>query len=79
MARQLEDDAWETRETKQSDFHHFRHSCFALQNTVNILTGSRRFTFVLSSFLQNDPLEHHLSLYRMMSGAQYNVTLSQIL
>ena len=46
---------------------------------VNILTGSRGFIFVLSSFLQNDPLEHHFSLYRMMSGAQYNVMLSQIL
>ena len=58
-------------------FTSFRHSCIALQNSVNILTGSSDFTFVLSSFLQND--EHHFSIYRMMSGAQYNVTLSQIL
>ena len=60
-------------------FTSFRHSCIALQNTVNILTGSRGFTFVLSSFLQNYPLEHHFSLYRMISRAQFNVTLSQIL
>ena len=60
-------------------FTSFRHSCIALQNSVNILTGSSDFTFVLSSFLQNDPLEHHFSIYRMMSRAQYNVTLSQIL
>ncbi len=50
-----------------------------LQNTVNILNGSCDFSYVLSSFLQNDPLEHHFGLYRMMSGAQYNITLSQIL
>ena len=60
-------------------FTNFRHTCIALQNTVNILTGSRGFTCVLSSFVQNDPSEHHFSLYRMMSGAQHNVTLSQIL
>ena len=48
-------------------------------NTVIILTGSRGFTYVLSSFLQSDPLEHHFSLHRMMSRAQYNVTFSQIL
>ena len=60
-------------------FTSFRHSCIALQNTVDILTRSRGFTFVLSSFQQNDPLEHHFGPYRMMSGAQYNVMLSQIL
>ena len=60
-------------------FTSFRHSSIALRNTVNILTGSRGFIFVLSSFLQNDPLEHRFSLYRMMSGAQYIVMLSQML
>ena len=60
-------------------FTSFRHSCICLQNTVNILTGPCQFAYVLSSFLQNDPIEHHFGLYRMMSGAQYNITLCQIL
>ena len=47
--------------------------------TVNHLTQDCGFSYVLSSFLQNDPLEHHFGLYRMMSGAQYHVSLCQIL
>ena len=60
-------------------FTSFQHSCICLQNTVNILTGPCQFSYVLISFLQNDPIEHHFGLYRMMSGAQYNITLCQIL
>ena len=47
-------------------FTSFRHSCLALPSIVNHLT-------------QNDPLEHHFGLYRMMSGAQYHISYCQIL
>ena len=60
-------------------FTSFRHSCTVLEQIVNHLTKNCGFTYVLSSFLQNDPIEHHFGIYRMMSGAQYNVTVCQIL
>ena len=60
-------------------FTSFRHSCIALPSIVNHLTGNCGYLYVLSSFLQNDPLEHHFGLYRMMSGAQYHISYCQIL
>ena len=58
---------------RSQTFTSFQHSCIALQNTVNIFVGYCGFSYVLSSFLQNDPLKRRFSLYRMMSGAQYNI------
>ena len=60
-------------------FTSFRHSCIALPCVVNHLTGNCGYSYVLSSFLQNDPLEHHFGLYRMMSGAQYHIRYCQVL
>ena len=60
-------------------FKSFRHSCLALPSIVNHLTENCGHSYVLSSFLQNDPLEHHFALYRMMSGAQYLISYCQIL
>ena len=37
------------------------------------------FTYILSSRLQNDPLEQHFGVYRQMSGGQYNISVVQIL
>ena len=60
-------------------FTSLRHSCKALSKIVNHLTQNCGFSFVLSSFLQTDPLEHHFGLYRMMAGAHYHITYCQIL
>ena len=60
-------------------FTSFRHSCIALPCIVNHLTGNCGYSYVLSSFLQNDPLEYHFGLYRMMSGAQYHISYCQVL
>ena len=60
-------------------FTSLRHSCKALPKIVNHLTQNCGFYFVLSSFLQTDPLKHHFGLYRMMAGAQYHITYCQIL
>ena len=60
-------------------FTSFCHFCIALPCIVNHLTGNCGYSYVLSSFLQNDPLEHHFGLYRMMSGAQYHISYCQIL
>ena len=57
----------------------FRHFCIALPLIVSHLTQNCGFEYVLSSRLQNDPIEHQFGLYRMMSGAQYRITYSQIL
>ena len=43
------------------------------------LTGHCGFTYLLSSFLQTDPLEHHFGLYRMMSGSNYHISYLKIL
>ena len=60
-------------------FTSFRHSCIVLEEIVNHLTKNCGFTYVLSVFLQNDPIEHRFGIYRMMSGAQYNVQFLQFL
>ena len=60
-------------------FTSFRHTCLAIPKLVNYLTGDCGFSYVLSSFLQNDPIEHHFGLYRQMSGSNYNVSVCQVL
>ena len=60
-------------------FTSFSHSCLALMEIVNHLTHNCGFDYVITSQLQNDPIEHHFGLYRMMSGAQYHISYSQIL
>ena len=77
-------DCWSSRSEKNGKlsaqtFTSFKHSCMALPKIVNFLTENRQFQYVLSSRLQNDPLEHHFGLYRMMSGAQYHISYCQIL
>ena len=77
-------DRWKTFPEKTGKlstqtFTSFRHSCLALPKIVNHLTHNRGFSFVLSSFLQTDPLEHHFGLHRMMAGAHYHITYCQIL
>ena len=46
---------------------------------MNYLTGGCGFSYVLSSFLQNDSIEHHFGLYRQMSGSNYNFPICQVL
>ena len=60
-------------------FTSFRHSCIVLEEIVNHLTKNCGFTYVLSVLIQNALIEHRFGIYRMMSGAQYNVTVCQIL
>ena len=50
-----------------------------LPQITNHLTGNCGYSYLLTSFLQTDPLEHHFGLYRMMSGANYHVSYLQIL
>ena len=60
-------------------FTSFKHTCEALPILVNHLTSQCGFSYVLTYFLQTDPLEHHFGLYRMMSGSNYHVSYGQIL
>ena len=61
-------------------FSSFRHSCLVLPQIVNYLTSDTcGFAYILSSRLQNDPLEHRFGVYRQMSGAQYTISVLQIL
>ena len=48
-------------------FTSFKHACIVLPQITNHLTGFCGFNYLLTSFLQTDPLEHHFGLYRMMS------------
>ena len=77
-------DAWEALPGKvgklsKQTFTSFRHACIALPEITNHLIQSCGFSYVLSSFLQTDPLEHHFGLYRMMSGSNYHISYLQIL
>ena len=60
-------------------FTSFRHSCITLPKLVEYLTEDIGFSYVLSSFVQNDPIEDHFGLYRQMSGSNYNLSVCQVL
>ena len=60
-------------------FTSFKHACLVLPQITSFLTENCGFSFLLTSFLQTDQLEHHFGLYRMMSGANYHVSYLQIL
>ena len=60
-------------------FTSFKHTCEALPILVNHLTSQCGFSYVLTYFLQTDPLEHHFGLFRIMSGSNYHVSYGQIL
>ena len=77
-------DVWRSLPGKESKlspqtFTSFKHTCIALPILVNHLTSQCGFAYVLTYFLQTDPLEHHFGLYRMISGSNYHVSYSQIL
>ena len=63
------------RKLTAQTFLSFRHSCIALPRLVNYLTVECGFSYVLSSFLQNDPIEHHFWVIpTKMSGSNYDVS-----
>ena len=69
-------EAWQSLPEKggklsKQTFTSFRH---ALPEITNFLTENCGYSYLLTSFLQTDPLEHHFGLYRMMSGANYHVS-----
>ena len=74
-------DAWEALPGKlgklsKQTFTSLKHACIALPEITNHLVQNSEFSYVLSSFLQRDPLEHHFGLYRMMSGSNYHILSS---
>ena len=60
-------------------FTSLKHACLVLPQITNFLTETCGYSYLLTSFLQTDPLEHHFGLYRMMSGTKYHVSYQQIL
>lgn len=77
-------DAWQSLPGKsgklsKQTYTSLRHACIALEQITNYLTESCGFSYVLSAFLQTDPLEHHFGLYRMMAGSNYHISYIQIL
>ena len=77
-------EAWKSLPGKEGKlslrtFTSFRHACVALLQITNHLVENCGFSYLLTSFLQTDPLEHHYGLYRLMSGANYHISYLQIL
>ncbi|KAI6652430.1 Transposable element P transposase [Oopsacas minuta] len=77
-------DAWQSLPGKsgklsKQTYTSLKHACIALEQITNYLTESCGFSYVLSAFLQTDPLEHHFGLYRMMVGSNYHISYIQIL
>ena len=60
-------------------FTSLKHTCNALPILVDMLCTKYGFQYLLTSRIQNDPLEHHFGLYRQMSGSHYQISYSQIL
>ena len=77
-------DAWQALPGKagklsKQTYTSLRHACIVLPQITNHLTSSCGFSYLLSSFLQTDPLEHHFGLYRMMAGSNYHISYLQII
>ncbi|KAI6658151.1 Transposable element P transposase [Oopsacas minuta] len=77
-------DAWQSLPGKsgklsEQTYTSLKHACIALEQITNYLTESCGFSYVLSEFLQTDPLEHHFGLYCMMTGSNYHISYIQIL
>ena len=77
-------ETWELHPLKdgklsKQTFTSLRHACIVLPQIINYLTGQCGYAYILTRFLQTDPLEHHFGLYRMMSGSNYHVSYFQIL
>ena len=60
-------------------FKSFIHTCKALPLLLELICTKYCFKYLLTSRIQNDPLEHHFGLYRQMSGSQYQISYCQIL
>ena len=77
-------EAWQSLPGKDGNlskqtFTSLRHACLVLPQITNHLTAMCGYSYLLTSFLQTDPLEHHFGLYRVMSGANYHISYLQIL
>ena len=77
-------DAWQSMPEKggklsKQIFTSLKHACLVLPQITNFLTETCGYSYLLTSFLQTDPFEHHFGLYRMMSGTNYHVSHQQIL
>ena len=56
------------------------HTFQVIPKIINYLTSDDcGFSYVLTGFLQNDSLEKHFGVYRLMSGCNYNISVCQIL
>ena len=63
----------------KTTFTSLKHTCNALPLLVDMLCIKYGFQYLLTSRIQNDPLEYHFGLYRQMSGSHYQISYSQIL
>jgi len=64
-----------TRET----FMAVRHTCLAVAECATYLLDQRAFEFVLLGYLQSDPIEARFGWLRQMSGANYYISMKQVL
>ena len=78
--------AWENAGITQRHGILSKETHFALKHTVQTmcylsryLLGHHNLTYVLLGKFQTDKLEFHFGLYRQMSGANYNVSVTQIM
>ena len=58
-------------------FTSLKHTCSALPLLVEMLCTKYGFQYLLTSRIQNDPLEHHFWFVRQMSGSHYQISGSQ--
>ena len=77
-------EAWQSLPEKggklsKQTFTSLKHACLVLPQITHFLTVNCGYSYLLTSFLQTDQLEHHFGLYRMMSGANYHISYLQIL
>lgn len=60
-------------------FESWSHTCYALKEVIEYLLSDVGAKYVLTGKFQTDPLEHRFGRYRQLSGANYHVSVRQIL
>ena len=75
----LESSSYCSRRIVSTNFYKFYAYLQGITLTIGIGLTKYGFNYLLTSRIQNDPLEYHFGLYRQMSGSQYHISYCQIL
>ena len=66
-------------ELSRETFLALRHTCMALRECASFMLDRLGFNYVLLGQLQSDPIESRFGWFRQLSGANYYISMQQVL